>query len=207
MRTVVGVFPSRTEAEQVSRDLNAIGISVDEVTVADSTSAEDHEWSRRNLAAVGGSSFGWFIAGLIPMVAKRGRAAATGLGAAFGAGAGLVAGAIAMAIRGGDPAIIVGSTVVVGAFAGGMIARVYNMGVSHEGIPLTDEANREHGVVVAAHVDESHGPDAVRVMNDHGARNTRLEDDAWLASGWTGAHPVEKPYPSDSSVRSHVPGR
>jgi hypothetical protein len=43
-----------------------------------------------------------------------------------------------------------------------------------------------------------------KVMNAHHARKTRADADPWLASGWTGAHPVETPYPSDSEYKAHV---
>jgi hypothetical protein len=212
MKTVVGVFPSRAEAENVARDLNAVGIPSDDVSIADGAHAEGHEWSQRNLAAAGGLSAGWFIAGLIPMVAKRSFSGAIRLGALIGGFAGVVGWLIAMAIRGGIP-MVAGSpvatacgAVLIGAAFGGLIAGMYNMGVSHEDIPLGREAVREHGVVVAAHVDQPREPEALRVMTEHGARNLRDDADAWKASGWTGPHMKDEPYPSDSSIRKHEPG-
>jgi len=193
----------------VARDLNAVGIPADEVSIADGEAAEGHEWSQRNLAAVGGLSAGWFIAGLIPLVAKTSFSGAVTLGASIGGAAGFLAGMVALAIRGGNP-IIAGSgmatafaAVAIGAAFGALIAGMYNMGVSHEEIPLVKEAVREHGVVVAAHVDAPRAPDAFRVMTEHGARNLRADADAWTASGWTGPHIQDEPYPSDSTIRKH----
>lgn len=212
MQTVVGVFPSRAEAERVAHDLNFAGIPSDEVSIADSAGTEGHEWSQRNIAAVGGLSFGWFMAGLIPLVANRTFRGATEIGASIGALAGLVSGLAALAIRGGVP-IIAGSAVAtvfaalaLGAAFGALIAGMYNMGVSHEDIPLRDEAAREQGVVVAAHVDVPRVQHALRVMTEHGARNLRADTDAWKASGWAGASLDTEPYPSDSSIRRHEPG-
>jgi hypothetical protein len=196
----------------VARDLNAAGIPSDDVRIADGAGAEGHEWSQRNIAAVGGLSFGWFIAGLIPLVAKRTFGAAAGIGASLGALAGFIAGLCALAIRGGTP-LIAGSgvltvfaTLCIGAAFGALIAGLYNMGVSHEEIPLRSEAVRENAVVVAAHVDSPRAPDALRVMTEHGASSLRADVDAWKASGWDGAHIKDEPYPSDSSVRKHEPG-
>jgi uncharacterized membrane protein len=206
MRTVVGVFPSQQEADRVARDLNALGIPADDVSIADGTGRNRREWSQRNIAACTGASCGWLIAGLIPLIAERSRAAATGIGAAIGGLAGVIAGVIALAVHsGGNPFATVFAAVAVGAAFGAVIAAVYNAGVSHEDIPLDNEALREHGVVVAAHVDEPRAPKAVLVMNEHGARNLRDGADAWGASGWTGSHRAEEPYPSDSSVRTHEP--
>jgi len=208
----VGVFPSKLEAEHVVRDLNLAGIPSDEVTVADGAGAEGHEWSQRNLAAVGGLSAGWFIAGLIPMVAKMNFSRAAAFGASIGGAGGLIAGLSALAIRNGPP-VVAGSAVLtvltgvlIGVIFGSLIAGLYNMGVSHEEIPLFKEAVREHGVVVAAHVDVPRAPEAFRVMTEHGARNLRAEADAWIASGWTGKHIDDEPYPSDSTIRKHAPG-
>jgi len=219
MRTVVAVFPSREEAEHVARDLEALGIPNEEVSIAGGTDADRQErcekegrWSRRNIAAAAASGFGWFIAGLIPLIAERTRAGASTVGAALGGGAGLIIALVAIMVR-GVPIAAVGSIVMIlvvlgiGAAAGGFVADLYSRGVSHEADALCREAVREHGVVVAAHVDEAREPDALRVMNEHGARNPHANADAWLASGWTGKYLNNEPYPSDSSFRSHEPGR
>jgi hypothetical protein len=211
MRTMVGVFPSREEADRVAHDLNALGIPADDVSIADGTGGDRREWSHRNIAACTGASYGWFVAGLIPLVAERSRAAATGIGASVGGLAGVLAGLAALAIRGapivaGSQVATVVAALAIGAGFGAAIAELYSMGVSHEDVPLDNEAVREHGVVVAAHVDLPRAPKALWVMNEHGARNLRADADAWSASGWTGAQWIEEPYPSDSSFRSHQPG-
>lgn len=212
MRTLVGVFPSRADAEHVVGHLYAAGIPSDDISVADGVKAEGHEWSQRNLAACGGLSFGWFMAWLIPIVAKRGFGAATAFGAEVGGAAGLICGLVALAVRGGNP-IVFGSelltllaAVAVGVAFGGLIAGMYNMGVSHEEVALQDEAVREHGVVVSAHVDAARTAEAIKVMTEHGARNLRADTDVWKATGWNGPHIADEPYPSDSSIRKHETG-
>ena len=210
MRTVVGVFPSREEAESVVRDLNKAGVPLDEVVIADSVTADGHEWSQRNLAACAGSSYGWLISWLIPMVAKRGFAAAAWFGAALGAGAGSLLGIVALRVGGGP---IVGGSVAatisaaagIGLAFGAIIAGMYNMGVSHEEVALQQEARREHGVVVAAHVDVPRAAGAFSIMTEHGARCLRADIDAWKASGWSGTYVPDEPYPSDSTLRKHEP--
>ena len=219
MRTVVAVLPSIAEAEQVAHDLRAIGIPNEEVSIAGGAEEKDRQkcakegaWSRRNIAAAAASGFGWFIAGLIPLIAERTRAGASLVGAALGGSAGLIMGLLAFTLRGGAslPVASAIATIlippVVGAVGAAFIARLYNTGVSHESDALCAEAIREHGVVVAAHVDESREPEAVQVLNAHGARNAHAAADAWLASGWIGKHTRDEPYPSDSSFRSHEPG-
>lgn len=209
MRTVVGVFPSRAEAEHVVKHLYEAGVPSDDITVADSVKADHREWSERNLAACGGLSMGWLMAWTIPLVAKRNVRGAAAFGGLVGAVAGAMAGLVALAIRTGNPmfgstALTILAPVCVGVFFGALIAGMYNLGVSHEEIPLQEEAVRENGVVVAAHVDASRGAQAFQVMTEHGARAVRDDVDAWRASGWTGTLvPDTRPYPSDSTVCRH----
>ena len=212
MRTVVGVFASKEEAQAVLRDLNAIGIPPDEVAIAEGGESKDHEkeWSRRNISAAAASAWGWMFAGLIPAVSERNLPEATGLGAAVGAIGGAIAGFAFNAVRtqtvgAADHALIsalVGA-VIAGAL-GALAAAYYNMGVSHERLALEHEAEVDHGIVVAAHVIEERESDAVKVMTAHHASKTRADADGWLASGWTGAHPTETPYPSDSEYKAHA---
>jgi hypothetical protein len=215
MRTVVAVFPSREEAEQVARDLEKIGFPNEEVSIA-GNDADRHdrkagEWSRRNIAATAASGWGWFLAGLIPLIAERTKTAASLVGAALGAGAGLIIGLIATFARGlpitdsTSIGTILLAMIFVSLFAG-FAAETYNSGVSHESEALCEEAIREHGVVVSVHVDEAREPDAVRIMNEHGCRNEHADANAWLASGWKGKPLNDEPYPSDSSFVSHPMG-
>jgi hypothetical protein len=211
MRTVVGVFATRQEADAVLRDLNAIGIPPDEVSIAEGPGGKDHEkeWSRRNISAAAASTFGWMFAGLIPHVAESSLSGATALGAGVGAAGGILAGVAFAALQlrtvgGPDHTFMAALTgLCIAGMCGGFAAAFYNMGVSHERLALEREAEVDHGVVVAAHVIETREPDAVRVMNEHHARKTGAGADAWMASGWTGAHPIEEPYPSDSEYRAH----
>ena len=208
MRTVVGVFPSRAEAEHVVHHLCEAGVPSDDITVADSVKADHREWSDRNLAACGGLSAGWFLAWMIPLVAKRNLRGAALFGALIGGTAGVVAGFLALAARGGNPlfgssVLTILAPVAVGVFFGALIAGMYNKGVTHEEIPLQEEAIREHGVVVAAHVDTHRAVHAFQVMNEHGARQLREDVDAWRASGWKGRSVPDTLHPSDSTVCRH----
>ncbi len=81
MRTVAAVFPSRAEAEHVAKHLEALGIANEEVSIAgDDADRHDRkagEWTRRNIAATAASGWGWFLAGLIPLIAERTKTAAS----------------------------------------------------------------------------------------------------------------------------------
>lgn len=205
MRTVVGVFSDRAETDHVVRHLIEVGVPSDDVTVADAVWAEGHEWSDRNLAACGGLSMGWFMAWMIPLLTKRNFRGATAFGAGIGGVIGFIAALFALWI--GSPAgatVTMLAGVATGVVFGGLIAGMYSLGVTHEEIPLQAEAAREHGVVVAAHVDKPTAEVTYRVMEEHGARALRTDVDAWKASGWGGTIVPDEPYPSDSTIRRHA---
>ncbi len=190
MKTVVGAFPSMGEAERVARDLEEMGIDKDEISVIAGNEAGAHNEYLKKPTSTG---------------------AAAASSASFGGGVGIVAGLIALAIPGVGPIIAGGALATVltglgvGAAAGGLIGAFTNMGISHEEAPLYQEAVRRGGVVVAVHVNDPMEEDALRVMNEHGARDLNAEADAWKASGWTGAYSNPHPYPSDSGIASHIP--
>jgi uncharacterized membrane protein len=215
VRTVAGVFPSKAEAEKAKMNLQTLGIAGEDIIIAvgDAHCLKNVMSAERNMTAAAVSGAGWLLAGLIrEVVYRRSTAAGTGVGALAGVISGAILGFIVRATP-SSPfaaanvfAVILGA-MAIGATAGGLVACIYCMGVSHEGIAFCAEAAREQGIVVAAHVSESTEPDAIRVMNKQGAANLRGAADPWRASGWTGPHPKEQPYPSDSSVKAHeVPG-
>lgn len=205
MRTVVGVFSDRTEANHVVHHLLKVGVPADDVTVADSVTADGHEWSDRNLAACGGLSAGWFMAWMIPLLTKRTFAGAAAFGAGIGGAAGFIAGLLAIWVESPvNAALALFAGIAIGAVFGGLIAGMYSLGVTHEEIPLQEEAMREHGVVVAAHVDKPRAEVAFHLMEEHGARALREDADAWRASGWHGVIIPDEPYPSDSTLRRHA---
>jgi hypothetical protein len=211
VRTVAGVFPSEMEAEKAAGGLRALGIAPDEVIVADGEghSGKSLMSAQRNMAAAAASGAGWFLAGMIPVVISQRSAAAGGavgalVGAIFGAIGGLIVHAAPASLFAAiNVFAVVPGAALIGAIAGGLVAWVYSLGVSREGVALRAEAVREHGVVVAAHVTESAEQAAIGVMTEHGAARLRADADAWLASGWTAPHPHEHEYPSDSSIRCH----
>jgi hypothetical protein len=178
------------EAERVARDLEEMGIDKDEISIIAGNEAGAHDEYLKKPTSTG---------------------AAAASAASFGGGVGIVAGLIALAIPGVGPIIAGGAlaTVItglgVGAAAGGLIGAFTNMGVSHEEAPLYQEAVRRGGVVVAAHVNDPMEQDAIRVMDEHGARDLNAEADAWRAAGWKGSYSNPHPYPSDSGTVTHVP--
>ncbi len=76
-----------------------------------------------------------------------------------------------------------------------------NMGESHEDAALHDEAVREGGVVVAAHVSEETEPEIVTALWNHGARHVQAVADV-SRFGLASEYRYEHPYPCDSAVKA-----
>ena len=214
MRTVVGVFPKKAEAESVRSEFNRIGIPPDEVMIVegpDSPKNHETEWSDRQIAstAAAGSSFGWFVAGLAPVVAQRTLRGAILFGIALGGALGMlgvsaVARIHAHATHTPQQALLGAMAgLAIGGILGAWVSAFYNLGVSHEKIALHREAEASHGVALAAHVREDAEKAALNVLEAHHARNARAAKDVWEATGWKGGHPYQKPYPSYSEYSSH----
>lgn len=207
MRTVVGVFPSRVEAEHAAQDLEVLGIPNDDVKIATAVDTEKGERSERNYAAAGTSGFGWIAAPLIHKASKRTRAQAVVMAALFGGALGLAAGLIALTLHSGAPLVIgdeagtVITCIGIGAIGAAALAWFYRSGVSHEALPLAEEAAREHGIVLSAHVNDLATEEALRVLRENGASKLRAGADAWAASGSKEDHTGEAPYPSESDLR------
>lgn len=162
--TVLGLFESRSAAEQAVSALVSTGFSRDAISVvaSDSRSADDTP----NIAPV--ETPGSFDAGT---------------GAAVGGLAGFIGGVIALAIPGIGPIIAAGPLAAglmgagLGAATGGLIGGLKEHGVPEEDASRFVEAVRSGRVLVSAHVPEDRANEAADVMDDHGAIDTdELED-------------------------------
>jgi len=188
MRTVVAVLPSVAEAQHVAHHLEEMGIARKEVSIVPGPEADQHELKRVERA-------------------KRTNGQATLSGAVRGAIAGLAIGWVMLSVPGVGPfldgsftATLVAACAIVGV-AGALMGLCWSMGRSHEEAPLFEEAVREKGAVVAAHITWERENQAIDMLRSHNARAVQAAADAWTASGSTGHD--EHAYPYDSSVTVH----
>jgi len=183
-KTVAGVFASLTEAEHAARDLQALGISSDNISVIAGNQENRHEeyLARAKQASVT-------------------TAQAATSGASTGGGVGIVATLVALSIPGVGPMVAGGALatvlagLAVGAAGGGTIAALSNMGISREEAPLFEEAVRRDAVILAAHVTAPVENEALAIMKQHGSRDAREQTAAF----------DPHPEPWDDSVRSTEP--
>lgn len=137
--TVTGMFTDRNEAADAVRDIKAMGISADDVSII--TNKGETQGQRSSTRTTDGTSDGAGSGALI--------------GGAVGGGAGLLAGLGAIAIPGLGPLLGVGwliSTAVgaaVGATGGGLIGALVDAGVDNDDAETYVEGIRTGGTLVS----------------------------------------------------------
>ena len=187
MRTVAGILPDVAEARYVAHKIELLGIPRNEINVV-SDAMDKHEIRKVERS-------------------KRSDAAAARDGAVRGAGFGLLLGGLVLALPGVRP-FVLGSailtlcaTALVGAILISVMVMMENMGESHEDAALHDEAVRENGVVLAAHVSEETEEDVLTMLWNNGARRVRTGADVSRVV-WASDYRYEHPYPCDSAVKA-----
>ena len=187
MRTVAGVLPNVAEAWYVAHKIESLGIARNEINVVCDT------MDKRESGKVERS--------------KRSDATAARHGALRGAGVGLLLGGLVLALPGvrpfvfGSAILTLCATALVGALLVSVMVMMENMGGSHEDAALHDEAVREGGVVVAAHVSEETEPEVLSTLWNNGARHVQAVADV-SRFGLAGEYHYEHPYPCDSAVKA-----
>jgi hypothetical protein len=187
MRTVAGVLPTVEKAWYVAHKIESLGIPRNEVNVV--PGAMDKQEIRKVERS------------------KRSDAAAAREGALRGAGIGLLLGGLVLVLPGvrpfvfGSVILTLCATTVVGAILISVMVMMENMGESHEEAALHDEAVREKGVVVAAHVSDETEPEVLTTMWENGARHVQTVADVSRFVR-PSDYRYEHPYPCDSAVKA-----
>ena len=188
MRTVAGVLPGVAEAWYVAHKIESLGIARNEINVVPG------KMDKQEIRKVERS--------------KRSDAAAAGQGALRGAGFGLLLGGLVLLLPGvrpfvfGSAILTLCATALVGAMLISAMVMMENMGESHEDAALHDQAVRDGGVVVAAHVSEDTEPEVVTALWNHGARHVQAVADV-SRFGLASEYLYEHPYPCDSTVKNY----
>jgi hypothetical protein len=184
MKTVVGFFANRQDAENAVGALVNAGISRDNLGVV----------SRDYRDAADSPKIG-------PLHGAGGADTTAGGAAAVGGLAGFVAGLLALAIPGIGPILAAGPLAAglmgagVGAAAGGLIGYFKDMGVSEDEAEYYAEGVRRGGTIVAARSDEGEVSRVTRILDDNGATDIKKQAAEWRSSGWRGFDPEGEPVP------------
>jgi hypothetical protein len=175
-RTIAGLYDAYGNAVKTVRDLQAAGISDDEISVVANTAADLHRSTgddESSVATETGVTFGTLVGGGAGLLAGFGVIAIPGIGPVVAAGW-LVTAAFGAAIG-----------AAAGAAAGGLVGTLTESGVSEADAQVYAEGIRRGGTIVTARVDEARAIEISLIMERYGAVDPALRRQLYLGSGWT----------------------
>ena len=161
-KTVVGLFGSNQEADDVVRDLRAGGFAASDISIL-----ANHDKAAPGSDREESTNLGTGI----------------GAGAAIGGIAGLILGIGALAIPGIGPIIAAGPIAAaltgagIGAAAGGLLGTLSHMGVPEDEANFYAEGIRHGGALVAVHAAEGRVQAALDILNEHHPVDVDERDD------------------------------
>lgn len=183
--TVSGLFDTPAEATAAVRDLQALGIARDDISVVASNIGKDGDTSDVAVDASAGA----------------------GLGAAFGGLGGLLAGLGIVAIPGVGPVVAAGWLIataagaaagaVVGGAAGGIVGALTESGVPERDAHVYAEGVRRGGTLVTARVADDRADLARGVLHDARSVDIERRRADYERGGWTRFDPDAPVPPRD----------
>jgi len=185
MKTVVGLFDTFAEAQNVVQDLVDSGFSRDNISiVANDASGEYAEYDSQGNAADGamaGAGTGALVGGVLGLLVGVGALAIPGVGPV------LAAGPLAATLTGAG----------IGAVAGGLLGALVDLGVPEEDAHYYTEGVRRGGALVTVATDDARADEAIAIMNRHGAVDLDERSSSWQESGWSGYSADAEPYTAE----------
>jgi hypothetical protein len=185
--TVSGLFDTHADATAAVRDLQALGIARDDISVVASNVENDVDASDVAVDASAGA----------------------GIGAAFGGLGGLLAGLGIVAIPGVGPVVAAGWLIataagaaagaVVGGAAGGIVGALTESGVPERDAHVYAEGVRRGGTLVTARVADEKAELARGVLHDARAVDLERRRSDYETAGWTRFDP-DAPLPQRDRV-------
>jgi len=191
--TVSGLFDNRADATQAVRDLQALGVSRDDISVVSPNDGEiDDDMADTSDAAADAG-------------------AGAGIGAAVGGLGGLLTGLGIMAIPGVGPVVAAGwlaatavgaaAGAVVGGATGGIVGALTEAGVPERDANVYAEGVRRGSTLVTARVDDSQADAAQVVLRDTNSVDLNLRRADYERGGWTRFDPDAPIEPRRSEPR------
>jgi len=188
-KTIVGVFNSVQDAHAAVGELQAQGISREDISVVANKSAtgydtmEDRDKTSDVVADAGiGAAIGG-VGGLL--LSAAGALTIPVIGPI------LAAGPIAAALTGAG----------IGAAAGGLVGALTESGVPEEDAKYYAEGVRRGDVLVTVRTDETHADRVCDVLDRHDAIDVEDRVQNWQSRGWNGWNDNAKPYSSEELQR------
>jgi hypothetical protein len=184
-QTIAGLYDNYPEATQSVRDIEALGVPHEDVSIVASNIDDQYLATEKSNAGPDA-------------------AAGAGVGAVLGGGIGALAGLGMLAIPGVGPVVAAGWLVAtaVGAVAGagaggatgGIVGSLTSSGVSKEHAHIYAEGIRRGGTLVTARVDEGQAAAVERIMHSNHAVDPALRGRTYRDAGWKTFDATAEPY-------------
>jgi len=195
-KTVVGLFDSLNEAQNVVKDLTNAGFRREDVSL---------------LANDAGNQYGTYLdKGAVETEDAVGPAEGAGFGAVVGALTGILAGLTALVIPGVGPVIAAGPIIggvtglVAGAATGGIVAALVKTGIPEEEAQYYAEIVRRGGTLVSVTTPDADAARARQIIERHNPVNVQERVTGWQRSGWKGFDPNAAPYTATTTDRTRT---
>jgi len=184
-KTIVGVFNSVQDAHAAVRELEAQGISRDEISVVANKNATGYDAMHdrdKTSDVVADAGIGAAIGGVGGLLLSAAGALTIPV-----IGPVLAAGPIAAALTGAG----------IGAAAGGLVGALTESGVPEEHAKYYAEGVRRGDVLVTVRSDDMNTERVCDVLDHHGAIDVDDRVQNWKQRGWSGWNDTAQPYTSD----------
>jgi hypothetical protein len=179
--TITALYDFREDGQRVVRDLLAMGIDREDVSMVINDAAGEYKhYHGRDFPDEAAD-----MSGLRSLVVGLAALDIPGIGPV------LAAGPIASALIAG------GIGAGVGAVAGGLVGALVDLGLSEEEAGYYAEGVRRGGTLLVATTTENMSNRVMDVMDRHNAVDIEERATAWRESGWAGYDPDARPYSID----------
>jgi uncharacterized protein (TIGR02271 family) len=195
--TVIGLYDSFQDAQQVVRELRDMGMSNDRISlVANDASGEyagqlgqtgtkGRKGKKDDSGAETGAGIGAVLGGLGGLLVGLGALTIPGIGPV------LAAGPLATAV---SAMVGAGVGAVAGAATGGLLGAMVDMGIPEEQAQFYSEGVRRGGTLVVVEAEDQEVDRVRDVMNRFNPVDIDERASQWRSSGWTGFDPNAQPY-------------
>jgi hypothetical protein len=190
-QTVTGLFDRYDDARQAVTELEAAGISHNDISIVGHDKRTDNETAGEAAAEDAGIG--------------------AGMGAAVGGVGGLLAGIGLLAIPGIGPVVAAGwlaataagaaGGALIGGAAGGLVGALTHAGVREDDAHVYAEGVRRGGTLVTAKVDDAHAQTARSILENDRTVNVAERRQAYQKQGWSRFDETAPAY-TDSQIAS-----
>jgi hypothetical protein len=191
-KTITRLFDNYSDGAAAVRDLEAMGISHDDVSIVANNARGEHEGLKDHGDVQRGASTGALIGGAGGLLAGLGLLAIPGLGPIVAAGwlAATAAGA--------------GIGAAGGAATGGIVEALKNAGHSDEEANVYSEGVRRGGTLVSVKVSDSQVAEAEAILDRNKSVDAATRGEAYRSGGWSNFDSAAPAYTPDEVERERA---